>query len=277
MMSGDAADKLKEKESKLKDLLSSFGKALIAFSGGVDSTYMLYAAGEALGKDNVLAVIAESPTYPVEEIEDAIRVADSLGVKCRIIRTEEFSDENFVANSRERCYYCKKELFEKMKMLANENGIETIIDGSNADDVNDYRPGSRAKDEFGVRSPLLEADLTKEEIRQLSKQAGLPTWDKPSMACLASRIPYGTRLDEGVLGIVKEAEKYLKSLGFKQLRVRHHDCIARIEVDRESAGKIMEKGMMDSIVKKFEDLGYVYVTLDLKGYRPGSMNEPDLS
>jgi uncharacterized protein len=266
-----------DKAQKLQNILREMKRVLLAFSGGVDSTYMLYAAREALGKEHVLAVIAESPTYPVEEVEDAIRVADSLGVKCRIIRTEEFSDENFVANSRERCYYCKKELFEKMKMLANENGVETIIDGSNADDVNDYRPGSRAKDEFGVRSPLLEADLTKEDIRQLSKEAGLPTWDKPSMACLASRIPYGTRIDEGVLGIVKEAEKYLRSLGFKQLRVRHHDCIARIEVDRESAGKIMEKGMMDSIVKKFEDLGYVYVTLDLKGYRPGSMNEPDLS
>lgn len=252
-------------------------RILLAFSGGVDSTYMLYAAREALGKENVLAVIAQSPTYPVEEIEDAIRVADSLGVKCRIIKTEEFSDENFVSNSRERCYYCKKELFEKMKMLAGENGIDTIIDGSNADDVNDYRPGSRAKEEFGVRSPLLEADLTKEEIRQLSKEAGLRTWDKPSMACLASRIPYGTRIDEAVLQMVGAGEKFLKSLGFGQLRVRHHDKIARIEVDKESLPKVMEKGIMDSIIKEFEELGYIYVTLDLKGYRPGSMNEPDLS
>lgn len=252
-------------------------RVLLAFSGGVDSTYALYAAREVLGKENVLAVIAESPTYPVEEVEDAIRVADSLGVKCRIIRTEEFSDENFVSNSRERCYYCKKELFEKMKMLASENGIDTIIDGSNADDVNDYRPGSRAKEEFGVRSPLQEADLRKEEIRQLSREAGLRTWDKPSMACLASRIPYGTRIDEVVLQMVGAGEKFLKSLGFGQLRVRHHDSIARIEVDPESLPRIMDKKIMDSIIKKFEELGYIYVTLDLKGYRPGSMNEPDLS
>jgi uncharacterized protein len=248
-------------------------RVLLAFSGGVDSTYMLYVAREALGKENVLAVIAQSPTYPVEEIEDAIRVADSLDVKCRIIRTEEFSDENFIANSRERCYYCKKELFEKMKILARENEIETIIDGSNADDINDYRPGSRAKDEFGVRSPLLEADLAKEEIRQLSKEAKLPTWDKPSMACLASRIPYGTRIDEGILRVIREGEGFLRSLGFRQLRVRHHDKIARIEVDKGSLPKVMEKGIMDSIIKKFEELGYVYVTLDLKVFRSGSMNE----
>lgn len=251
-------------------------RVLLAFSGGVDSTYMLYAAREALGSDNVLAVIAQSPTYPVAEIEEAIEVADSLGVKCRLIRTEEFSDENFVANSRERCYYCKKELFEKMKVLANENGIGTIIDGSNADDINDYRPGSRAKEEFGVRSPLQEADLTKAEIRLLSKDAGLPTWDKPSMACLASRIPYGTRIDDAVLKMVGEGEKFLKTLGFNQLRVRHHGKIARIEVDQAQLPKMMEKKVIDGINKKFEELGYVYITLDLKGYRPGSMNEPDL-
>jgi uncharacterized protein len=253
------------------------GKVLTAFSGGADSTFLLYTAKQVLGGENVLAVIAESPTYPVEEIEDAIRVADSLGVKCRIIRTEEFSDENFVANSRERCYYCKKELFAKMKVLAGENGIPIVIDGSNFDDLSDHRPGSRAREEFGVRSPLQEAGLTKEEIRQLSKEDGLSTWDKPSMACLASRIPYGTRIDEAILLMVGAGEKFLKSLGFGQLRVRHHDKIARIEVDKESLPKVMEKGIMDSIIKKFEELGYIYVTLDLKGYRPGSMNEPDLS
>ncbi len=266
-----------EKLEKLQNSLRDFKRVLIAYSGGVDSTFLLHISKEILGRENVLAVIAESPTYPVEEVENAIKIADSLGVKCRIIRTEEFSDENFVSNPRERCYYCKKELFEKMRTLANENGIKTIVDGSNADDVNDYRPGSRAKEEFGIRSPLLEADLTKDEIRRLSKEAGLPTWNKPSMACLASRIPYGTRIDEVVLKMVGEGEKFLKSLGFEQLRVRHHASIARIEVDPESLPRVMEQRLMDSIVKKFEELGYVYVTLDLKGYRPGSMNEPDLS
>jgi uncharacterized protein len=257
---------LKIKARKLKDILSSLGKVLVAFSGGVDSTFLLYSAREALGNNNVLAVIAESPTYPKEEIEDAIRIADELGVKCRIVKTDEFSDENFLSNARERCYYCKK-------VLANENGIKQVVDGSNHDDLSDYRPGSRARDEFGVRSPLQEAELKKDEIRRLSKEVKLRTWNKPAMACLASRIPYGTRIDDTVLKMVGEAEKHLRSLGFKQLRVRHHAEIARIEVDRDSAAKVMEQKIMDSIIKKFEELGYVYVTLDLKGYRPGSMNE----
>ena len=262
-----------EKLKNLKKALLEMKRVLIAYSGGVDSTFLLFVARETLGKENVLAVIAESPTYPVEEVSSAIELAASLDVDCLIIRTEEFSDENFLCNSQERCYYCKKELFEKLKAMGNERGFEHILDGSNYNDLTDFRPGSRAKAEFGVKSPLQEVGLTKDEIRQLSKEAGLKTWDKPSLACLASRIPYGRRIDEAVLRIVGEGEKYLRSIGFNQLRVRHHDTIARIEIDKELIPQVMAQGVMDGIVKKFEQLGYLYVTLDLKGYRSGSMND----
>lgn len=264
---------MREKHQKLDQLLTSLKKVLVAFSGGVDSTYLLYAAREVLGDENVMAVIAQSPTYPIDEVKTAIKVADALGIKCRLIETKEFDDENFLCNTPERCFYCKKELFSRLQMIANENHFNYVVDGSNFDDLSDYRPGSRAKKELGVRSPLQEVGLTKDEIRQLSKEAGLPTWDKPSMACLSSRIPYGTRIEEGILKMVGEGEKYLRSIGFKQLRVRHHNKIARIEVEKEFLPQVMERHIMDGIVKKFEELGYVYVTLDLKGYRTGSMNE----
>jgi len=263
---------LKDKQEKLKALLSAMEKALIAFSGGVDSTFLLFMAKETLGAENILAVIAQSPTYPVEEVEAAIKIADNLGVKCRIIDTEEFQDENFVSNPQDRCYFCKKELFAKLKELAGENGIEPVLDGSNLNDLSDYRPGTRAKNEFGIRSPLQEAELTKEEIRELSKAAGLPTWDKPSMACLSSRIPYGTRITRDVLYKIGEAEKFLRSLGLKQVRVRHHDVVARIEVGEEEIVTILNDGLREKIIKKLEELGYFFVALDLKGYRTGSMN-----
>ena len=263
---------MKDKQEKLKALLSAMEKALIAFSGGVDSTFLLFMAKETLGAENILAVIAQSPTYPVEEVEAAIKIADNLGVKCRIIDTEEFQDENFVSNPQDRCYFCKKELFAKLKELAGENGIEPVLDGSNLNDLSDYRPGTRAKNEFGIRSPLQEAELTKEEIRELSKAAGLPTWDKPSMACLSSRIPYGTRITRDVLYKIGEAEKFLRSLGLKQVRVRHHDVVARIEVGEEEIVTILNDGLREKIIKKLEELGYFFVALDLKGYRTGSMN-----
>ncbi len=245
---------------------------LIAYSGGVDSTFLLKVARDAL-EEKVLAVIAESPTYPEDEVRFAVAMCERLGVRRRVIKTDEFSDENFVTNPRERCYYCKTELFSRLKQMAEENAISYVLDGSNYDDRSDFRPGNRAREELGVRSPLMELAFTKQEIRNYSRELGLPTWDKPSSACLASRIPYGTRITEGILRMVREGEGFLRSLGFKQVRVRHHGHIARIEVDKDSVGRIMRDGLRDKIARKFEEIGYVYVTLDLKGYRTGSMNE----
>lgn len=257
----------------LSELLKSFGKVLIAFSGGVDSTFLLFAAKQALGNENILAVIAESPTYTSDELACAKEFCEKQAINFEIIQTDEFSDENFTSNPKERCYFCKKELFGKLSDLARQKGIPHVLDGSNIDDKSDFRPGSRAKTEYGVKSPLQEIGFTKQEIRDLSKELQLPTWDKPSLACLASRIPYGTKITKEILEKIEEGEKFLKTLGFKQLRVRHHGLIARIEVDKDSIGRIMRDSTMDKITKKFEELGYVYVTLDLKGYRMGSMNE----
>ena len=243
---------------------------MIAYSGGVDSTFLLKVARDTLG-DNVLAVIAESPTYPSTEALYAKKLCDELGVKHQIIQTDEFSNEDFLSNPKERCYYCKRELFSKLLQIAKEHNVPYVLDGSNADDRSDYRPGTRAKEELGVRSPLMELGFTKQIIRDLSRELNLPTWDKPSYACLASRIPYGTRITKELLERIEEGEKYLKSLGFNQLRVRHHGNIVRIEVEKDSAGEIMQR--MDQVSDKFEELGYTYVTLDLKGYRSGSMNE----
>ncbi|MFC1571910.1 ATP-dependent sacrificial sulfur transferase LarE [Candidatus Margulisiibacteriota bacterium] len=260
------------KLQQLQNLLKDMKRVLIAYSGGVDSTFLLKVAKDALG-DNVLAVIAESPTFPQEEVEFAKSLCEQFGVKYQIIQTDEYNNEDFVCNSKDRCYYCKSELFGKLWQIAKENGIEYVLDGSNFDDKSDYRPGHKAKQELGVRSPLMELAFTKQDIRSLSKELGIPTWDKPSYACLSSRIPYGTRITKEILAKVGTGERFLRSLGFKQLRVRHHDSIVRIEVDQESIAKITQDGLLDTITKRFEDLGYLYVTLDLKGYRTGSMNK----
>lgn len=263
------------KYNKLKSLLKSWGPVLIAYSGGVDSTLLLKAATEAIN-DKVLAVIAQSATYSSEELEKAVNLCKDLGVEYKIIKTDEFYNKKFVGNPTDRCYYCKRELFSKLDQIAKEKDIDYILDGSNYDDRMDFRPGGMAREEFGVRSPLSELKFTKQEIRNIAKMLGLPNWDKPSDACLASRVPYGTPLTAKVLKMVEEGEKYLRSIGFKQLRVRHHGTVARIEVNEESLPNLLHDEIRDDIYFKFKKIGYTYVSLDLKGYRSGSMNETHL-
>jgi len=263
---------MNSKLDKLKSILGDMESVLVAYSGGVDSTLLLKVSKDVL-KDKVIAVIAMSDTYPQEEFESAQKLAQAFGVATLVIETNELKDERFLSNSKERCYYCKLELFSKLKEIAHKKGLKHVIDGSNYDDRSDFRPGNKAKKELGIRSPLEEASLRKQEIRELSKEVGLPTWDKPSLACLASRIPYGTRITKNNLRMIGEAEKYIRNLGFKQVRVRHHGHIARIEVSKDSIARIMNDGLMDNISKALEKIGYMYVTLDLKGYRTGSLNE----
>jgi uncharacterized protein len=262
-----------QKEEKLRRILQRMGKALVAFSGGVDSTFLLKVASQVLGK-NVLAVVARSETYPEREVRTAAKLARDLGVQHMIIKTREIDNPSFSENSPLRCYHCKRELFSRLKEIASARAIPYVLDGSNYDDRGDFRPGSRAGRELGVRSPLGEAKLTKAEIRLLSKEMGLPTWDKPSLACLASRFPYHTAIERRALRQVGRAEDIVRALGFTQVRVRHHGESARIEVNPEEFGRLMNGQARARLVSGLKKLGYSYITLDLEGYRTGSLNEP---
>ena len=263
---------IERKEQKLKSIIREMGSVLLAYSGGVDSTYLLKICQEVLG-DKVLSVIATSETYPTQEITDAQTMAEQIGVKYEITATEELAKEEFAKNPPNRCYYCKTELFSKLQDMAKERGLRYVLDGSNHDDLGDYRPGREAAKELGVRSPLLEAELTKEEIRELSRRLGLATWNKPSFACLSSRFPYGHQITPEKLAQIDAAEQFLRGLGFTQVRVRHHDTIARIEVPRESFAMLLTEDTAERIARKLKEIGFTYVTVDLQGYRTGSMNE----
>ena len=263
---------LDEKYEKLKDILHDMESTAIGFSGGVDSTLLLKVATDILD-DKAQGIIASSFSLPERELDDAIRLGREIGAHVRVITSDEESNPQFVNNPLNRCYFCRSELFSKMVEIADNEGLNYIADGANIDDDSDYRPGKIAQKKYSVRSPLREAGLHKNEIRTLSKKLGLSTFDKPAYACLASRIPYGSKITPENLSIVDQAENYLMKLDFKTVRVRHYEKTARIEVGIEELERILDTVLREKIVKKFKNIGYVYVTVDLEGFRSGSMND----
>ena len=262
---------LDEKKKKLEDILAGYGSLLVAFSGGVDSTFLLAVAGSIL-KDNVIAVTGDSPIHPEREKQAAVLLAKKLGIRHIVRPTREMELDEFKLNPADRCYICKKSLILDLRELAVKMGIQHIAHGANVDDLDDYRPGFVAAEEMGVLSPLIEAGLTKGEIRELSKERGLETWDKPSMPCLATRLPYGVPITKEKLKQIEAAERILSDLGFRGARVRHHDGMARIEMHPTDFAVVLQTDVKHVILESFKGLGYLYVSLDLEGYVTGSMN-----
>jgi uncharacterized protein len=264
--------KNKQKYSRLRAIIKALQKVVVAFSGGVDSTLLLKVCVDVLGRGNVVAFIGLSPTCPEREIADAKELSALINVECVMAETSEMADPRFLANDTSRCYFCKTHLFAKAREIAVQRGFTHVVEGSNVDDMDDFRPGRKACSEQGVKSPLLEAGLTKAEIRELSEALSLPTHDKPSYACLSSRVPYGTAIDEAILKRIERSEDFIQGLGIRQVRVRYHGTVARIEVPVKDFDVIMAN--RDKIAEALKHYGFAAVTLDLKGYRMGSMNTP---
>lgn len=263
---------LESKLGKLKNHIEQLASVAIAYSGGVDSTFLLKVARDVLG-DNVIAVTARSSTYPERELREAADFVLQAGIRHVVVSSGELDIAAFTDNAPDRCYHCKREMLSKIIAVAQNNNMRYVVEGSNVDDLSDYRPGMQAVRELGVGSPLREAGFGKEEIRTLSREMGLPAWNKPALACLASRFPYGQKITGDKLRVVEQAERFLLELGIKQVRVRHHGDIARIEVSQEERDIFFDTKLMDRVYEKFRQLGFIYTALDLKGYRTGSLNE----
>ena len=260
------------KEQQLRETFRALGSVIVAYSGGVDSSYVAYIANAELGP-GAICITGQSASLPSYQQAEIDRAVAQFGFHHEIIQTEELENPSYSANNADRCYFCKDELYSKLEAIAASRGVECIVDGSTTDDLGDYRPGRKAATQHAVRSPLIEVGLSKNEVRELSRRAGLPTWDKPASPCLSSRIAYGTTVTIERLSKVDRGEEILREFGFKEFRVRHHDTLVRLEIAPAELDRALDKNVIEQLAKRFRELGFKYVTLDLEGFRSGSMNE----